>query len=690
MTTEEAPSSRLHDDAGKGRAWSVLVGVGVLALAVRLVYLWQIHQAPFFDLRMGDGHVYHLWARRIAGGNLLGDHVFYQAPLYPYFLALVYRLLDDSAMTVRLVQALMGAASCILLAQAGRSLFGARGALVAGVGLALYPPAIFLDGLIQKSALGTLLTTALLVLLCAQAVRVTASRWLGAGVVLGLLALTRENALVFAVLTLVWLMLGHANESWRRRFAWTGLLLAGMGLILLPVGVRNRVVAGEFHLTTSQLGPNFYIGNHAGADGSYRPLSFGRGDAVREREDATRLAERAVGRELRPAEVSRFWLTQSLTYIRSQPADWLRLMARKLALTFNAAELADTESQLVFAEWSRLLRGLGFLHFGVLLPGAVFGAVMTARSWRRLWLVYLLAGGYAASVVLFYVFARYRFPLVPLLMLLVAGGAVEALDQLRRRRYRRPTVAAVAALSAAVFANLPLYSAEHGRAVHYFNVGIKLYDDPEQVEPAIDFFERALAIAPGYPEALAGLGGALIRNGQPERAVPHYLEAVTLRPDYADAQYGLGLALARLGRLDEATTHYRRALELRPDDAETHVALGAAMTDLGRQERAIEHHRGALAIQPDHVEAHVGLGVALTRLGRLDEAVAHYERALRVDPRHAVAHNNLGSALAMQGRIAEAARYFARAVALEPGYDEARRNLDQANRILTGAERPEP
>ena len=54
--------------------------------------------------------------------------------------------------------------------------------------------------------------------------------------------------------------------------------------------LRNRVVAGEFHLTTSQLGPNFYIGNHPGADGSYRPLSFGRGDALREREDATRLA----------------------------------------------------------------------------------------------------------------------------------------------------------------------------------------------------------------------------------------------------------------------------------------------------------------------------------------------------------------------------------------------------------------
>ena len=40
---------------------------------------------------------------------------------------------------------------------------------------------------------------------------------------------------------------------------------------------------------------------------------------------------------------------------------------------------------------------------------------------RRLWLVYALALTYAASVVMFFVFARYRYPLVPFLLLFAAA-----------------------------------------------------------------------------------------------------------------------------------------------------------------------------------------------------------------------------------------------------------------------------
>ena len=105
-------------------------------------------------------------------------------------------------------------------------------------------------------------------------------------------------------------------------------------------------------MSTSQLGPNFYIGNHAGASGIYEPLTPGGGSAERERSDAERLAEQARGRALSPGEVSDYWLGLALEYIRSQPGDWLRLTGVKLRLTLNAAEIADTESLEVYAEHS--------------------------------------------------------------------------------------------------------------------------------------------------------------------------------------------------------------------------------------------------------------------------------------------------------------------------------------------------
>jgi len=137
---------------GTGRSWFALV-VFAVALLVRLVHVWQMRGSPFFSLLMGDSRGYDEWAQRIAGGEWLGHEVFYQAPLYPYLLGVIYAVAGRHLLLVRFVQASIGSASCALLALAGARLFSRRAGLVAGLMLALYAPAIFFDGLLQKSVL---------------------------------------------------------------------------------------------------------------------------------------------------------------------------------------------------------------------------------------------------------------------------------------------------------------------------------------------------------------------------------------------------------------------------------------------------------------------------------------------------------------------------------------------------------
>ncbi len=72
------------------------------------------------------------------------------------------------------------------------------------------------------------------------------------------------------------------------------MFLAGLAIVLVPVAARNSYVGGGFYVTTSQFGPNFYIGNNPAADGTYQSLRFGRGAPEYERQDATELAERAL------------------------------------------------------------------------------------------------------------------------------------------------------------------------------------------------------------------------------------------------------------------------------------------------------------------------------------------------------------------------------------------------------------
>ena len=133
--------------------------------------------------------------------QLVGTDVFYQAPLFPYFLGAIYATLGRDLTVVRMIQAIVGAAACTILGLAAARLFGRRAGLVAGLGLALYAPVIFFDGLIQKTVLDVFFVCPVLWISSRLVDRAAPMRtWLCLGLALGGLVLTRENALIAIVL----------------------------------------------------------------------------------------------------------------------------------------------------------------------------------------------------------------------------------------------------------------------------------------------------------------------------------------------------------------------------------------------------------------------------------------------------------------------------------------------------------
>ncbi|MCX6538508.1 MAG: glycosyltransferase family 39 protein [Acidobacteria bacterium] len=275
-TTRRPPQA-----AGRARqlGWPAKAGlVGLGALVLRLLYLYELRDTVLVNVLIGDGRQYDAWAQQIAGGQWIGTEVFYQTPLYPYLVAVWFTIAGHHVFGVRVIQAVLGAASCVGLAAAGRRFFGARAGLVAGALLAIYPPAIFFDGLIQKSSLDLLLATVLLASL-GECLDRPCWPWLAAaGVALGAFALNRENARLLYPIIVVWLFAYFRAAPLRRRVAWTAIVTAAAALVLLPVGLRNYYVGGEFLISTSQFGPNLYIGNHTGARGVYEPLVPGHGE----------------------------------------------------------------------------------------------------------------------------------------------------------------------------------------------------------------------------------------------------------------------------------------------------------------------------------------------------------------------------------------------------------------------------
>jgi hypothetical protein len=85
-----------------------MAAVFTIALGLRLTYLEQAWELPFFEQPISDAKSYDEWGQRIAGGDWLGTETFYQAPAYPYFLGLVYGLFGHDPWILRVVQSVLG------------------------------------------------------------------------------------------------------------------------------------------------------------------------------------------------------------------------------------------------------------------------------------------------------------------------------------------------------------------------------------------------------------------------------------------------------------------------------------------------------------------------------------------------------------------------------------------------------
>jgi 4-amino-4-deoxy-L-arabinose transferase-like glycosyltransferase len=407
------------------------------ALFIRLIYLVEVDSIPLFYNLAGDAGTYDEWAQRIAAGDWLGRGVFFQAPLYPYFLGVLQLILGHNLWLIRLFQITLGAISCALIFRVGRELFSRQAGIAAGLILACYAPAIFFEGLIEKSILDFFLLSLLLFLVIQARDGRRSSQWLATGAVLGLLGLSRENALTLAAVLPLWIGLSFWDSPIFTRLQWIGFFLAGVLLVLVPVGVRNLTIGGEFKLTTSQFGVNFFIGNNPQADGTYGSVRNVIGEPHFEGKDGKRLAEKALGRNLTPGEVSDYWWQKSWSYIRAYPGQWLALLGNKWLLVWNAREIEDSDDFYIYQEWSWLLNSLAWVsHFGILAPLAVVGIFLTAQQWRQLWLLYAMIVSLATSVAVFYVFGRYRFPLVPFLALFAGAGVVKIVALYKEKSFK--------------------------------------------------------------------------------------------------------------------------------------------------------------------------------------------------------------------------------------------------------------
>ncbi len=630
----------------------------VAALAPRLIILSQMTQSPAFTDPVMDSEVYDDWAWTLVDSwtnpTYEGPHgeaakylegSFYMGPLYAYFLTGVYLVFGHAVLLARLAGILLGVGTVLLIAAIGNRLYGPKVGFFAGLVAALYPALFLYDAAMLMSVLLVFCATLALYLVLRGQERDRWFHWLGAGAAVGLYALGRANILAFAPVLAVWAFLAlwrredpkkatfwqrlkkRIQEGWKPGLRRVLLLTVGVLALVLPATIHNAAAADEFVPVTANGGINLYIGNNELATGEYvnPPLIDVKSDP-----GGRRYVSGLEGRAMSYGEVSDWWASRAGEYISENPGPWLGLTLTKAFLFVHRHEIMQVANIHIILGWET-----PSLFFGVLITLGLLAFIWDRERRRRMGALWLFVLVYSLSIVVFFVTARYRLPVIPVLL----PPAIWAVGELVRR-IKKGGKARLRALALAVpvllVTNVPLewYGVElvGNEAVLHNNLGT-IYYDQGVYQLALDEFERAARANPKIHLTYTNKGLAHLKLGMRKSAQRDFEQALAIYPNDNWALLNLGaIYLDRAGRWDEelvatAELYLRRSLELNPGYPEVYANLMKVHLFRGDYVGAARIIERGQRVVPDHPYFLFWLGgLYAEHLNRPEKALDYFER----------------------------------------------------------------
>ena len=682
--------------------WAILALILLVGLCLRVSYLREIVHEPEFTAPTEDPEFMDYWGRAIASGNWqypanrpdpeIPQSPFQVAPLYAYFLALVYWLTGSSYLAIRIVQMALGLLSAVLAFLVGRLIFGRAVGLITAAFMSLYWAFIYFEGELLPSSLAIFLLILMTYIFCLWAQKPTVLRAFAAGVAMGVFCLARANALLFGPGIVAWIgWVTLRKRDWRRFIVSSAAVTLGAIAAVCPATIRNYRVSGEFCLICFGFGCSLHMGNSEDANGvgtwssELHELTGYENWSLFALATIKRNLGKRIGLE-RPmtwAEYDSYLAGLGVDFIKKNPGRVLQLVLKKAYLFWSPVEISSNEVIHYHKAYSPTLRYLpGFalaaalFFLGVMLflieeLSGKSGTTERARSVAALALV--VTAIYYLSFLPFTVNARYRAMIIPLLFLFGAFGVRRIVQFAAARDFRKFGLWSAVAVGLYGVCSIEFIPYEPDLWEYYFQRALtsaEVGEFDEMIEEA-----RTLLELDESARTHTVLGRALSEKGESEEAVEHFERALEIDPQYAYAHNNLGYELAQKGKTDEALSHYYAALESEPDLTLAHNNLGNLLLDLGRYEEAVSHFEHALRVHPYDEHAEYNLARALAEQGKFEQAIAHYVRAADNNPEDPKAPNNLGLAYAALGRSEEAIASYREALRRDPGYPNAHNNL---------------
>jgi len=385
----------------------------VLAVSFVVRVLWILHLDNSVDF-WGDWWDELGW--NIATGKgyqilnpfVLNDPPFYswRPPLFPLFLAAIYRIFGHSFLAAKIFLAALGSFSCVLVYLITKKLFNITTAIFAAIAMIFYPTFIYFNGYLAPETL-TLFSLLLFVYFLAKDIdSPSVKNYIFAGISLGFAVLCRTILSVLPVFILFWMVFNSKNKKRTIK----NFLVMSIFIILTvsPWVVRNYKIHGVFMLNSTDGGQAIFINNN---EKSFKIEPSG----VAYNYDALEFKGR---NEL---EITKILYQRGVQFIKTNPRKFIQYVSYRFLnfwRLFPHTSLPDkpySVKQIV----------ISFSYVFPLFIFAILGFIYSLRDFRKKSILFLVIFYYSSTYILVRATIRYRMPIEPYLIIFASFGLIE-------------------------------------------------------------------------------------------------------------------------------------------------------------------------------------------------------------------------------------------------------------------------
>lgn len=428
----------------------VILAVGFI---FRIGYLWELEHSKKLSFLGGDADFHNYWARALVSGNWnvpescddpqIYKNPYLRPPGYPYFLAGLFWLSDNSELFARVCQMVLGLISSVMAWLIGRSIFNRSVGLIWAALMSIYWIFIYYESQLLEPVLQVNVTLICIWFLTLWVRKFSRLYLIVASLIFGLAIIVRANCLLVAPVLVLWVLwVSRQTLKWRGALLSSACAIIGIIIPIIPVTVRNYVVARDFVLVSANAGVNFAIGNCPPSEGYYVGFYLkdkGSFESCYQYPFIVEAMEDVAGRPLKYSEVSQYLFRIAFSYMKAHPIESIKLTLKKAVLFWEPKEMEHNSDIQTVHDASNFLRIIP-LNFPFVLSLFCMGTgcliykvrrfrnnleqlfPMGKKSWQILVFLLLFIFIYYSSYIPFFISAMFRVPVIPFLLLFGSYG----------------------------------------------------------------------------------------------------------------------------------------------------------------------------------------------------------------------------------------------------------------------------